>query len=139
MKNRIYGLCGLLLCLAASQLMAAGLAGTSLWSGQYGYSDGRASVPFTLSLKVAADGSFTGVTTEPAPFSAGNAVKALTADVSGSFNGTRIYFKKTYDGSGGRTHTVEYNGTLSPEGHTMSGTWKLDTISGSFSAERVSP
>lgn len=138
MKNRIYGLCGLLLCLVASQLLAAGLAGSSQWSGQYGYSDGRASVPFTLSLKVAADGSLTGLTTEPATFGNGSS-KALTADVSGSINGRRIYFKKTYDSSGGQVHTVEYNGTLSPDGHTMSGTWKVDTVSGNFSAERVAP
>jgi hypothetical protein len=117
---------------------AGGLSGTSMWSGQYGYSTGQAAVPFTLTLHAAADGSFTGLTTEPATFGNGSA-RALTADVSGSINGRRIYFKKTYDGSGGQSHTVEYNGTLSPDGHTMSGTWKVDTLSGSFSAELVSP
>ena len=135
-------LCVLALCLASAGATAArpaqGLTGTSLWSGQYGYSDGRASVPFTLSLRVAADGSFSGYTTEPATFGNGSA-KALTADVSGSFNGARIYFKKTYDGSGGQNHAVEYSGKLSTDGHSLSGTWKLDNLSGDFSAERVAP
>ena len=131
-------LCTLALWLASASAAGPALTGTSLWSGQYGYSDGRASVPFTLSLHLAADGSFTGYTTEPATFGNGSA-KALTADVSGSLNGTRIHFKKTYDGSGGQSQTVEYNGKLSADGHSLSGTWKLDTLSGDFSAERVSP
>lgn len=132
---------GLLIALSlalTTGAVAGGLSGTSMWSGQYGYSTGQAAVPFTLTLHAAADGSFTGLTTEPATFGNGSS-RALVADVSGSMNGRRIYFKKTYDGSGGQSHTVEYNGTLSPDGHIMSGTWKLDTLSGSFSAERVSP
>ena len=137
MKNRIHGFYGLLFFAVVSQALAAGLAGTSMWSGQYGYSTGQASVPFTLTLHVATDDSFTGLTTEPATFGNGSS-KALTADVSGSINGRRIYFKKTYDSSGGQTHTVEYSGMLSADGHTMSGTWKVDTQAGSFSAELVS-
>lgn len=138
MKNRIQGLYGFLFFIMVSQALAAGMAGTSMWSGQYGYSTGQPAVPFTLTLHRAADGTFTGLTTEPATFGNGSS-KALTADVSGSINGRRIYFKKTYDGSGGQTHTVEYSGRLSADGHTMSGTWKLDTLTGSFSAELVSP
>ena len=130
--------CFMALSLVSASAAGPTLTGTSMWSGQYGYSDGRASVPFTLTLRVSADGSFTGYTTEPETL-ANSSAKALTADVSGSFNGTRIYFKKTYDGSGGRNHTVEYSGKLSADGHSLSGTWKLDTLSGDFSAERVSP
>jgi hypothetical protein len=141
--RRLYlsSLRGLLIVLSlvlATGALAGGLSGTSMWSGQYGYSTGQAAVPFTLTLHAAADGSFTGLTTEPATFGNGSS-RALVADVSGSMNGRRIYFKKTYDGSGGQTHTAEYNGMLSADGHTLSGTWKLDTISGSFSAEKVSP
>lgn len=140
MKHRIHRLYGLLFFLAVSQVFAAAppITGTSMWSGQYAYSTGQASVPFTLTLRVSADGSFTGLTTEPATFGNG-ASKALTADVSGSINGRRVYFKKTYDGSGGQNHTAEYSGMLSADGHTLSGTWKVDTATGSFSAELVSP
>jgi len=132
-------LCGVVLLLGSAAAAAdSGLAGTSMWSGQYSYSDGRAAVPFTLTLRTDAGGSFTGFTTEPNTFVNGT-LKALTADVSGSFTGTRIHFKKSYDGSGGQNHSVEYSGVLGPDGHTLSGTWKLDNLTGSFSAERVSP
>lgn len=128
----------LVAAMLAFSVAAADLSGTSLWSGQYGYSNGQASVPFTLTLHVATDGSLTGLTTEPATFGNGSS-KALTADVSGSINGKRIHFKKIYDGSGGQNHAVEYSGMLSADGHTLSGTWKLDALAGSFSAELVSP
>jgi hypothetical protein len=135
-------LCCFALALASAAATAASpavsLAGISLWSGQYAYSSGQPPVPFTLTLNTAADGSFTGFTTEPATFGNGTS-KALTADVQGSVNGNRIYFRKTYDGSGGQNHAVEYNGVVSADGHTLSGSWKLDALTGSFSAERVAP
>jgi hypothetical protein len=138
-RFRVLLCCFALASAAATAANPAGsLAGISLWSGQYAYSSGQTPVPFTLTLNTAVDGSFTGFTTEPATFGNGTS-KALTADVQGSVNGSRIYFKKTYDGSGGQNHAVEYNGVVSADGHTLSGGWKLDTLTGSFTAERVAP
>lgn len=128
----------LLVSATAAADSAHGLTGVSMWMGQYSYvSTTQSPVPFTLSLRTAADGSFTGMTTEPATFGNGSA-RALTADVRGSISGDDVYFNKTYDSSGGQTHTVQYTGRLAADGRSLSGTWHSGTINGNFSASLVS-
>lgn len=130
---------GLLFISAVAAADAAhGLAGVSMWMAQYSYvSTNQSPVPFTLSLRTAADGSFTGMTTEPATFGNGTA-RALTADVRGSISGDDVYFNKTYDSSGGQTHTIQYSAKLAADGRSMSGTWRTGNINGNFSASLVS-
>jgi hypothetical protein len=108
------------------------LVGDSEWNGQYGYSDGRASVGFTMTLRVAADGSFSGRTTEPNTFGDKSA-SHLYGNLRGSISGNAIQFVKTMDGTGGVSHSINYSGTLNADGTSISGNWRIKS-SGPFSA-----
>lgn len=114
----------------AAAAHAAGLA--TQWQGSYGYGDSRAPVPFTLSLSVNG-GAVSGRITEPATFGDGTSAN-LYANISGSTDGTNISFTKTYDGHGGQTHSVTYSGTISGNGASMSGSWRLSGASGTWQA-----
>lgn len=104
----------------------------SRWEGRYEYQDRRAPVLFTLQL-VERDGSIRGQTSEPATFGDGSS-PYLYANISGRISGTSIFFTKTYDGTGGQNHSVEYRGTISRDGSIMSGTWSIGNAGGSFTA-----
>ena len=101
------------------------------WSGAYTYRDGRPSVPFMLTLSPSA-GRFNGRSNEPNTFGHASA-QTLGAVWTASLSGDgRVAFRKTYDGSGGQTHAVDYAGQLSSDGRRISGTWRLNDISGTF-------
>jgi hypothetical protein len=104
------------------------------WNGAYYYPSGdkRSPVPFTLKIQVNGN-SFTGRTTEPATFGNGTSSQ-LFANVSGSVTGAGINFVKTYDGTGGVSHSVQYRGTISADGTSMNGAWNIGSFSGRFSA-----
>lgn len=124
-------------------LAAAGpldkLQGDSQWSGQYFYPDSdkpRAPVAFTLTLRVSADGSFSGRTEEPNTFGKQPAPR-LYATVRGAINGSGVQFTKTYDGTGGVSHSVAYSGNVSSDGSSMSGSWRIKDYSGAFNLRLV--
>lgn len=103
----------------------------SAWTGYYHYNDGRQPVPFRMTLRFNGNG-FRGRVTEPATF--GTGASMLSADVTGTITDGKVVFTKTYDGTGGQTHPVQYYGTLSPDGQKMSGGWLIETMSGTFVA-----
>lgn len=125
-------LSGIALFIFATAAVAGAPQGRSEWSGQYGYSDGRGSVPFYWVLNISG-GGVTGGSSEPATFGDGSS-NILTAQLSGSVSGNSISIVKTYDGSGGQTHSVQYSGSLSADGRSISGSWSLSGASGPFSA-----
>ena len=103
------------------------------WRGSYSDPDSGQSVSFTLELS-GSQGPVHGRTSEPNTF--GNrSASQLFANVSGAINGSSISFTKTYDGTGGVSHSVVYRGTI--VGNIMSGTWTVGGRSGGFSASRV--
>jgi hypothetical protein len=114
---------------------AAALAGT--WNGRYSYqsSAGRQEVPFKLELTVRRT-SLSGRMTEPATFG-DNSSPNLYANVVGIVEGRRVRLIKTYDGTGGQTHSVYYEGVLDPGSTTLSGSWIIsDRGSGEFRASK---
>lgn len=118
---------------------AASLEGDSQWSGQYSYPSSdkpRAPVPFTLTLRVSADGSLSGRTEEPNTFGDKSASK-LYGTVRGNISGSGLQFTKTYDGTGGVSHSVVYNGNLSSDGSNVSGSWRIKDFSGAFNLRLV--
>lgn len=122
-------------CLAAQGGPAAAQAGLATeWRGMYYYPSGdkRAPVPFTMHFNVTGT-SFTGRTTEPATFGNGTSSQ-LFANVSGSFNGANISWIKTYDGTGGVSHSVNYRGSLSVDSTQITGAWNIGSFSGRFTA-----
>lgn len=103
----------------------------SAWTGYYHYNDGRQPVPFRMTLRFNGN-NFRGRVSEPATF--GTGASMLSADVVGTITDGKVVFTKTYDGTGGQTHPVQYYGTLSPDGTKISGGWLIETMSGTFIA-----
>ena len=122
-------------CLLAVILSVAFLshAGAAEWSGSYSYPDGKRSVAFTMTLS-GSQGAVSGRTTERNTFGKPPATH-LFGNVRGTINGSSIAFTKTYDGTGGVSHSVEYRGRIS--GNSMSGSWSIGSTSGGFSATLV--
>lgn len=113
--------------------LAAGLSAE--WAGAYGYEDGRAAVPFVLTLTENGN-VITGHIDEVQTFGTKSADDKLGASVVGSVNGHVVTFTKTYDGKGGQTHSVRYHGTLVVDGEYkfMFGTWRIGDDVGSWFA-----
>jgi hypothetical protein len=124
----------LLPALAAAQ-GAEALAGT--WEGTYRYvaSTGQRDVPFRLEMNVRGT-SVTGRMSEPNTFGE-NPAPNLFANVIGIIEGRRLRVIKTYDGTGGASHSVYYEGTLDGTGRSIEGTWTIsDRWTGGFRMTR---
>jgi len=124
------------LSIALGQAGTAAAAGMSPeWVGAYGYEDGRKAVAFYLSLSQNGE-ILTGHIEETQTFGRRSEDDTLRAKVVGSVDGHRVRFTKTYDGTGGQSHSVTYNGTLVVEGEFMFmfGTWRLGPDVGSWFA-----
>ena len=101
------------------------------WVGQYSYDDGATTVEFKATLKSDGD-EFAGTTSEPNTIG-DKSVAQLTANLSGIIgpNGA-VNFVKTYDGSGGVNHSVDYVGYLETSGRCIRGIWHIGDTSGPF-------
>ena len=82
-----------------------------------------------------ANGTLTGSTTELNTFGDANTA-FLLADIAGTARNGRVSFEKTYNGVGGQSHTVRYQGTVSRDGRRITGTWSLDGVSDQFEMVR---
>jgi WD40 repeat protein len=102
----------------------------SEWQGEYGYAPALklAPVPFTWVLHFKGQ-AITGREDEVNTFGDKSAPK-LFADLAGTISGTSVSIKKTYNGTGGVNHSVQYQGTIGPDGRSMSGNWTIVTTSG---------
>lgn len=91
---------------------------------------------FTLTFS-GSPASLSGTVVEVNVFGDRNLALFLTSDIKGEQNGSNIYFEKTYDGSGGVSHSVQYQGMLSGDGRHISGTYYLNgTAAGVFELAR---
>jgi len=114
--------------------MLADLAGT--WRGIYSYAgQSRSPVEFLMSLQVHGD-TCQGRIEEPNTFGVPS-VRQLYANVEcqvvDGMASPRLKLKKTYDGTGGQFHSVDYLGDISVDRRSVTGTWRLGTQSGDFS------
>jgi hypothetical protein len=105
--------------LGASNLKTESLTG--IWQGFFSYPRAMGPVQFTATL-IETQHWLTGMTHEPMDVGP-NKGETIYATLSGSRDGTSVVFDKTYDGSGGRTHTIHYEGTLSDDGIEIEGRW----------------
>lgn len=104
-----------------------------LWTGRYYYPDSTMPpVHFSVLFGFLGD-RIVGQITEPNTF--GNpSAPFLQAEITGSLGpGAAVHFVKRYDGTGGVSHSVFYDGTLSPDGRTIQGTWTIPGPQGAFS------
>ncbi|MGE3303067.1 MAG: hypothetical protein AB7M12_08120 [Hyphomonadaceae bacterium] len=130
--RKLMAACAALAALAAAPAgeaqSRAPIAGT--WSGFYGYAGREETVEFQARLSGA--GAFTGATVEPATFGDGS-VLFLTANIRGNVAGDGgVHFTKTYDGSGGQTHSVQYDGKYDANGKCIVGEWSQGGGRGPF-------
>ncbi|MGD0093692.1 MAG: hypothetical protein ABSE73_27595 [Planctomycetota bacterium] len=113
-----------------------------VWSGHYAYRTFfgvtiQRPVNFTAVFKNEG-GTLSGQIYEPNTFGRGEA-EHLEADIlnlSVSEDGA-VRFTKKYSGMGGAHHKVEYEGRLSQDGATISGTWRISWLgSGTFEIQK---
>ncbi len=91
------------------------------WQGVY--ANGGQNVPFELTLEQVGQ-QIMGTTTEPNTFGTPDAAFLLGA-VHGEVRNGRVSFTKTYDGTGGQSHSVNYAGDVAPNGRRIVGRWTL--------------
>ncbi|HYD89114.1 MAG TPA: hypothetical protein VEA80_16675 [Vitreimonas sp.] len=97
---------------------------TGSWSGAYRYPrDAGPETVFNVQIEEVG-GAFTGAMQEPNTF-APSAAPVLTAEIEGVRTGLSLAFTKFYDGSGGVTHAVRYEGAADAELMRIEGTWRI--------------
>ncbi len=107
---------------------------TGEWSGIYGYSGNiEKNVNFFARLRDK-EGNISGDISEPNE--SGVLADFLYAHINGHHNGQMIQFTKTYDGSGDFAHSVFYDGLIENDGHLITGSWKIDILTGWFKMVR---
>lgn len=128
-------LCGLVLVCVACPAGAADDKLHGTWKGTYEYPDGGPpAVEFEMRV-AELGGKFAARTAEPNTFGENpTANPRLYADCKGKFNANtnKVSWTKTYDGTDGQNHSVEYSGELSADGKTIEGTWTIEGLSGKF-------
>lgn len=108
------------------------------WLGRYYYSGEQAKNPpveFELMIEVPVAGKVGGRISEPNTFGT-QGVPFLYANVRGEIVGNVLRFIKTYDGTGGQTHSVSYTGTFNETWTTLVGTWRINETTGRFDLRR---
>jgi hypothetical protein len=132
-------LCGLVLACAASPAVAADDKLQGIWTGSYEYPEGGPpAVKFEMRI-AELGGKFVARAAEANTFGENpTANPKLYADCKGKFNANtnKVSWTKTYDGTDGQVHSVEYGGTLSADGKTIEGTWTLNDLSGKFTLKK---
>ena len=104
---------------------------TGVWNGLYTYPRHLEPVSFVAVL-VDSGMSFSGTTHEP---HVSNDVPGgmLYGMIDGRREGAAVTFTKTYDGTGGWTHSVWYEGSVNGEATEIEGRWTVPGIwSGKF-------
>jgi hypothetical protein len=98
---------------------------TGVWHGLYTYLSHAEPVYFVATI-IAHGDHFSGLTHE-AQVGRSGAPLALHASVEGTVDGNQVNFKKSYDGSGGWTHSLMYFGQLNGERTEIEGQWVFPT------------
>jgi hypothetical protein len=111
-----------------------------IWTGVYQYPEGSAQEPVRFNMLVIHDRhGIAGVIKETNTF--GNKNEPwLSARVRGKLNEKtgKLTFMKTYDGTAGEEHDVDYSGTVSADKKKVEGTWNLDEkAKGTFTIEKL--
>lgn len=115
------------------------------WTGEYAYSDADAEKTGTPLPTVSFEITFRcdkvvcrGTSVEPNTFGGKKEYRELRANWEGNVRGNRVSLRKTYDGTGGASHTVTYDGKYSSGNQpTIDGKWLIEPSStGPFSMRK---
>jgi hypothetical protein len=106
------------------------------WSGIYFYDNPQEGSPFTMT--VTCNGSkCSGKSSEPNMLDPPPVkVQTLGAFIDGTCSSDGFVFKKTYDGKGGHSHTVEYSGQFDTTGKELGGKWMVNGGTGGFAMSK---
>lgn len=110
---------------------------TGVWTGEFKYPADSDRDPVKFQLVLIQDGkTIAGFMKEPNTFGKRKDEPYLHAVIKGTFDAKtgKIKFTKTYDGTGGESHDVAYEGKL--EKSKVDGTWKIDDYGGKFTMEK---
>lgn len=103
---------------------------SGFWVGRYAYDVGFGRPVSFLANLVDDGGSLSGTMSEPNQM--GISSDELHAIISGSCQGSDVFFIKAYDGASDAAHRVDYAGVVNGEGTEISGHWTLPGTSGTF-------
>lgn len=102
------------------------------WAGTYFYPSQGEPVPFVATLTLADDGALRGAIREPNSFSEA-LVPCLDSEVDGHVDARGVVgFEKRYNGRGGVSHAVRYDGMFVRDAGAVLGGWMIDGASGPF-------
>ncbi len=112
---------------------------SGMWRGVYSYPEGGGQGPVNFQLTLIQDGdTVVGFIKEPNTFGE-RPEPWLHATFRGRFDEkTReLTFTKTYDGTAGPAHDVEYKGEASKDRSKVEGAWNIGEFSGRFTLEKM--
>ena len=95
---------------------------TGVWHGLYTYQD-LGSVYFVATI--IESGAWLAGSTHESEVGVSGAPLTLFAGLEGAGQEQRVHFVKTYDGTGGWSHSVAYDGMLSAEATEIEGGWAI--------------
>lgn len=133
MMMRTFLAAGAAVAMLAGPVAAQELSGT--WQG--GYVAATSADANHFNVKLTQQGAkLTGTLTEFNAISDPVATMFLTSTLTGAVEGRSVRFVKTYDGSGGVSHSVTYRGELDPNGRRIRGTYDAGGALGAFEMVR---
>ncbi len=97
---------------------------TGVWEGRYSYPAGI-KTPESAFTAVLFDGGGRLSGTIHETMRLGTHEIPACAFLEGAVAGNAVTFLKTYDGTGGQSHSVSYDGTLSADGGEIEGSWRI--------------
>lgn len=113
---------------------------SGVWTGTYHYPDEKKLEPVKFHMLVIHEGDrITGLVKEPNTFGDRKDEPNLHAAFRGRVDEKtgKITFIKSYDGTGGEDHDVEYTGQLAKDGLKAEGTWEIPgDITGRFTMQK---
>jgi hypothetical protein len=105
------------------------------WTGGYISADGADVNAFDVKLSQAGS-TLAGTIYEANSFGDPQKALFLTSTLTGSVQNDVVTFTKTYDGSGGVSHSVSYTGRLEPNGRRIRGAFNAAGATGTFEMVR---
>ena len=119
---------------SAPQALPLPASMTGVWVGTYSYSNGS-----KVGFSFAFDSQCRGRSEEVNTFGRKDAPKLfanLRCDATRLRPGQTVNITKTYDGTGGVSHSVRYSGVVSADGNEISGQWAIGPTKGGFNISR---
>ncbi|MEP3421730.1 MAG: hypothetical protein ABJN35_08355 [Erythrobacter sp.] len=105
-----------------------------LWQGSYSYSSSAEIGETPFKARFGGQGNTLSGLIMEVHFNTGDQVKA---EIEGAIENDIVRFTKQYVGAGSEyKRVVHYEGQLSPDGGSISGTWSLPDDSGTFVMQR---